>query len=89
MAKIKPYKGIKLNSKLPKSVSAIVVKPKKKKKPNYSHPVFQFTSQRKEENFMTDKNFWMTTGKIVGWSFFLPFGLFAGIAVIFGGKFGD
>mgnify|MGYP005828413733 CR=1 FL=1 len=88
MAKIKPYKGIKLNSKLPKNLSTIL-KPKKKKKPDYSHPVYQFTSQRKEENFMTDKNFWIATGKVVGWSFIVPFAMFAGLAVIFGGKAQD
>jgi|TARA_R110000751_G_scaffold212555_1_gene316126 hypothetical protein len=89
MDKIKSYKGIKLHSKLPKNVKAIVKLKNKYVPVDYSHPAFQYTSQRKPENFVTNKNFWITAGKVMGWSFIVPFAIFAGIAVVFGGKTQD
>lgn len=84
MDKIEMLNGINTNCKLPKSVKAII-KCKNKKKPiDYSHPAFQYTTIRNPENFVTNKKFWKTTGKIVGYSFFVPFAMFCGICLIFG-----
>lgn len=84
MAKIKEWKGIQLESKLSKSVRTIVKRQNKKKPIDYGHPAFQYTTIRNPENFVTNKKFWKTTGKIVGYSFFVPFAMFCGICLIFG-----